>query len=156
MKAWIFVIFSLFAGFIFQVNGDYEVSVKLLEYNRDPADCCDRPLFFGCDECDVYFQICLKPLQPIQYQKCYGKNENQRVTETNNFLFADKLNSADSYSWKDIRGQPSFDISVHAFDLDITGSEDLGVTTYEEYRGNTTDTTKKMTVTTAPGRNNLR
>ncbi|XP_062586215.1 uncharacterized protein LOC134247828 isoform X2 [Saccostrea cucullata] len=152
MKAWIFVIFSLLTSFVSQVNGGYDVSVKLLEYYRDPDNCCDTVI--GCaGECDVYFQICLKPLQPKQYQKCYGKNNNQRVENTNRFLFADSLKSADFYTWKDIRGQPSFDISVHVFDHDDLSSDDkIGVTTYE-YRDYTT---KKLTVTTTPGSRKLR
>ena len=46
------------------VVGDYNVTVRLLEYNRDQDCACDWGL--GCKECDVYFQICLQPLSPTQ------------------------------------------------------------------------------------------
>ncbi|XP_078319679.1 uncharacterized protein LOC144621046 [Crassostrea virginica] len=45
--------------------GDYDVSVRLLEYNRDQDCGCDLG-FWGCRECDVFFQICLQPLSPTQ------------------------------------------------------------------------------------------
>lgn len=56
----------LYLGMYFQTAlGDYDVSVKLLEYNRDQDN--DFDARWGIErECDVYFKICLQPLSPRQ------------------------------------------------------------------------------------------
>uniref|UniRef100_K1QA96 Uncharacterized protein n=1 Tax=Magallana gigas TaxID=29159 RepID=K1QA96_MAGGI len=106
--------------------GDYDVSVRLLEYTRDEDCGCDGLSFLGCHECDVYFQICLQPLSPTQGQICQGNNQDYR---------------------------PMFQIAVHAFDYSsIGGNDNLGVTSYT-YRGNRPTV---QTVTTTPGNKNMR
>eukprot|EP00105_Crassostrea_gigas_P012366 XP_011428340.1 PREDICTED: uncharacterized protein LOC105328888 [Crassostrea gigas] len=133
-------------------GGNYDVSVRLLEYNRDQDCGCDGGLW-GCGECDVFFQICLQPLSPTQGQICQRNNQDDRVDDTHHFLFADALKGHDTYRWRNLGGQPSFQISVHAFDYDPFGSnDDLGVTSYT-YRGNGPPV---HTVTTNPGNKNMR
>uniref|UniRef100_K1PX49 Uncharacterized protein n=1 Tax=Magallana gigas TaxID=29159 RepID=K1PX49_MAGGI len=46
--------------------GDYDVSVKLLEYNRKEDCSCDQLAMVRCHECDVYFKTCVQPLSPTQ------------------------------------------------------------------------------------------
>uniref|UniRef100_K1RRZ2 Uncharacterized protein n=1 Tax=Magallana gigas TaxID=29159 RepID=K1RRZ2_MAGGI len=131
--------------------GDYDVSIRLLEYTRDQNCSCDSGLW-GCHECDVYFQICLQPLSPTQGQICQGNNQDDRVDDTHHFLFASALRGHDTYTWSNVNGQPTFQISVHAFDYDKwNGNDDLGVTSYT-YRGNIPPV---LTVTTNPGHKNM-
>eukprot|EP00105_Crassostrea_gigas_P042139 XP_019926287.1 PREDICTED: cell wall integrity and stress response component 4-like [Crassostrea gigas] len=134
------------------IMGDYDVSIRLLEYTRDQNCSCDSGLW-GCHECDVYFQICLQPLSPTQGQICQGNNQDDRVDDTHHFLFASALRGHDTYTWSNVNGQPTFQISVHAFDYDKwNGNDDLGVTSYT-YRGNIPPV---LTVTTNPGHKNMR
>uniref|UniRef100_K1PSR9 Uncharacterized protein n=1 Tax=Magallana gigas TaxID=29159 RepID=K1PSR9_MAGGI len=129
---------------------DYDVSVRLLEYTRDQDCSCDGG-FWGCGECDVYFQICLQPLSPTQGQICQGNNQDYRVDDTHHFL-AGALRGHDKYTWRNVNGQPSFQISVDVFDYDyVGGTDDLGVTSYT-YRGNRPTV---QTVTTTPGNKNM-
>eukprot|EP00105_Crassostrea_gigas_P011092 XP_011426625.1 PREDICTED: uncharacterized protein LOC105327715 [Crassostrea gigas] len=133
--------------------GDYDVSVRLLEYTRDEDCGCDGLSFLGCHECDVYFQICLQPLSPTQGQICQGNNQDYRVDDTHHFLFAGALRGHDTYTWRNVNGQPMFQIAVHAFDYSsIGGNDNLGVTSYT-YRGNRPTV---QTVTTTPGNKNMR
>uniref|UniRef100_A0A8W8ML69 Uncharacterized protein n=1 Tax=Magallana gigas TaxID=29159 RepID=A0A8W8ML69_MAGGI len=133
--------------------GDYDVSVRLLEYTRD-RDCkCDGGFWGSCGECDVYFQICLQPLSPTQGRICQGNNQDDRVDDTHHFLFASALRGHDTYTWSNVNGQPTFQISVNVFDYDSIGdNDDLGVTSYT-YRGNRPTV---QTVTTTPGNKNMR
>uniref|UniRef100_K1PZC9 Uncharacterized protein n=1 Tax=Magallana gigas TaxID=29159 RepID=K1PZC9_MAGGI len=131
--------------------GDYDVSVRLLEYTRDQD--CSCLAFWKCYECDVFFQICLQPLSPTQGQICQGNNQDDRVDDTHHFLFAGALRGHDIYTWRNVNGQPTFQISVHVFDYDaFGGTDDLGVTSYT-FRGNRPTV---QTVTTTPGNKNLR
>ena len=46
------------------VEGVYDVTVRLLEYSRDKDCYCDYALI--CKDCDVFIEICLQPLSPLQ------------------------------------------------------------------------------------------
>uniref|UniRef100_A0A8W8ML56 Uncharacterized protein n=1 Tax=Magallana gigas TaxID=29159 RepID=A0A8W8ML56_MAGGI len=133
--------------------GDYDVSVRLLEYSRDQDCGCDTGfLWGGCHDCDVYFQICLQPLSPTQRQICQGNNQDDRVEDTHHFLFAGALRGHDKYTWRNVNGQPAFQISVHVFDYDSIGDNDhLGVTSYTY----TDNRPTVQTVTTTPGNKNM-
>ncbi|XP_062586214.1 uncharacterized protein LOC134247828 isoform X1 [Saccostrea cucullata] len=155
MKTWI-LIMLFFTGLVSKiVFGNYDVSVKLLEYYRDEDLNCDGvviPWITSERECDVYFEICLQTSPRAQIQKCYGNNKTQRVSNTHSFLFAEHPRKDQYYVWRNIIGRPSFQLSIYAYDYDVTGKNDyLGVTSYM-YRGNTTE---GLTVTTRPGNKSL-
>ncbi|XP_056018269.1 uncharacterized protein LOC130046418 [Ostrea edulis] len=138
------------------IFGSYDVSVKLLEYNRDEDCGCDSGfLWGGCHECDVYLQICLLSLTSSYGQSCLGKDNKERVDDTHHFNFGRQTPQIrDSYSWKTLSGKPLFRISVHAFDYDsVGGDDDIGVTNYDYTAGTTT---VNQTITTVRGPNNLR